>query len=288
MTPKSPRSSGDDVPPPLPEPLAGEVFDSHCHFDAMATRAGVTQRGEPADAAFIAAAMQQAAQVGVTKVINVGCEVGEWQSAIDSTEHPAVYGAIAVHPTEVRGLTDEHYDELERLLQHPKIVAVGETGLDYYCDRTTPAEQQEHFRRHIDLAKRVGKPLMIHDRDAHSDVLRILKEEGAPSTGVVFHAFSGDAAMARECAEAGYVLSFPGVLTFKNAPELREAAKVTPLDQILVETDAPFLTAHPYRGRPNAPYLIPHVVRLLSVLANASETVVCATISATGSRIFGI
>jgi TatD DNase family protein len=273
--------------PPLPEPLTGEVFDSHCHFDAMASRAGVTKRGEGARPDFIAQHLEQARSVGVTKVINVGCEVGEWQSAIESTEHPDVYGAIAVHPTEVAGLTDAHYDELERLLQHPKIVALGETGLDYYWDRTTPAEQQQHFRRHIDLAKRVGKPLMIHDRDAHADVLRILKEEGPPAT-VVFHAFSGDATMARECVEAGFYLSFSGVLTFKNAPALREAASLTPLDQVLVETDAPFLTAHPYRGRANAPYLIPHVVRLLALLANASETVVCATISATGRRIFGV
>ena len=247
--------------PPLPERLTGEVFDSHCHFDAMATRAGVTERGEAAPADYIAQHVEQARSVGVSRVINVGCEVGEWQSAIESTEHPDVYGAIAVHPTEVAGLTDSHYDELERLLQHPKIVAVGETGLDYYWDRTTPAEQQEHFRRHIDLAKRVGKPLMIHDRDAHADVLRILKEEGPPAA-VVFHAFSGDAAMARECVEAGFYLSFSGVLTFKNAPALREAASLTPLDQVLVETDAPFLTAHPYRGRPNAPYLLPHGVRL--------------------------
>jgi len=273
--------------PPLPEPLSGEVFDSHCHFDAMATRAGVTKRGQAARPDYIAQHLERARAVGVTRVINVGCEVGEWQSAIESTQHPDVYGAIAVHPTEVAGLTDAHYDELERLLQHPKIVAVGETGLDYYWDRTTPAEQQEHFRRHIDVAKRVGKPLMIHDRDAHADVLRILKEEGPPAA-VVFHAFSGDGAMARECVEAGFYLSFSGVLTFKNAPALREAASLTPLDQVLVETDAPFLTPDPYRGRPNAPYLIPHVVRLLALLANASETVVCATISATGRRVFGV
>jgi TatD DNase family protein len=274
-----------EVPPPLPEPLPAAVFDSHCHFDAMATRAGVTERGEAAPADYIAAQMSKARSVGVTKVINVGCEISEWESAIASTEHPDVYGAIAVHPTEVRGLTDAHYDELEQLLRHPKIVAVGETGLDYYWDRTTPAEQQLHFRRHIALAKRVGKPLMIHDRDAHHDVLRILKEEGPPDT-VVFHAFSGDAAMAAECVEAGFYLSFPGVLTFKNAPALREAARVTPLDQLLVETDAPFLTPHPYRGRPNAPYLIPHVVRLLSTLGGVSETVACTTISASWSAIF--
>jgi TatD DNase family protein len=195
---------------------------------------------------------------------------------------------VAVHPTEIAGLTDDDYTELERLARSPRVVAIGETGLDYYWDRTTPATQQEHFRRHIELAKRVGKPLMIHDRDAHADVLRILAEQGPPDAGVVFHAFSGDAAMAAECVAAGYLLSFSGVLTFKNAPALRAALEVTPLDQVLVETDAPFLTAHPFRGRPNAPYLIPLVVRAISQLKGIPESVVCATISGTGRRVFGI
>ena len=199
-----------------------------------------------------------------------------------------MFCALAAHPTEVGELTDEHYAELERLLGHPKVVAVGETGLDYYWDRTEPALQQEHFRRHIELAKAVGKPLVVHDRDAHADVLQILAEQGAPEAGVVFHAFSGDAEMAAECVRAGYLLSFSGVLTFRNAPGLREAARLTPVESMLVETDAPFLTAHPYRGRPNAPYLIPLVVRQLAELKQLPESVVCATITATGKRVFGI
>jgi TatD DNase family protein len=274
--------------PPEPEPLAATVFDAHCHFDAMAHRAGVTEREQPAGAPYIAEQLQRAAAVGVTRAINVGCEVGEWQPTIDSLQHPSVYGALAVHPTEVTGVTDTDYARLEALLAHPKVVAVGETGLDYYWDRSTPPEQQEHFRRHIELAKRVGKPLMIHDREAHADVLRILDEEGAPPAGVVFHSFSGDAAMAATCVERGYILSFSGVLTFTNAPELRAAAAVTPLQAMLVETDAPFLTPHPHRGRPNAPYLIPLTVRALAQLKNVSESVVCDTISATGRRLFGM
>jgi len=277
-----------ETEPPSPEPLAGTVFDAHCHLDAMAQRAGIVSRGQSAPRAFIHDQLNRAAAVGVTRVINIGCEVGEWDSTIASLEFPSVYGAIAVHPTEVRGLTDDHYDELERLLEHPKIVAVGETGLDYYWDRTTPAEQQEHLRRHIELAKRVAKPLVIHDRDAHADVMRVLGEQGPPPAGVIFHSFSGDAAMAAACVEAGFVLSFSGVITFKNAPALREAALVTPLDQVLVETDAPFLTPHPHRGQPNAPYLIPHVVRLLSAIKNIPESEVCATISATGTRVLGL
>ncbi|MEO6500567.1 MAG: TatD family hydrolase [Jatrophihabitantaceae bacterium] len=279
--------AGKDGAPPAPPPLAGTVFDSHCHLDAMSARSGRSRRGEPATAEFTAAVLAEAAAVGVTRVVNVGCEVGEWASALDSTAHPDVYAALAVHPTEVAGLTEEHYRELAELLRHPKVVAVGETGLDYYWDRTEPADQQRHFRRHIELSKQVGKPLVIHDRQAHADVLRILREEGAPPAGVIFHAFSGDAEMARECVAAGYLLSFSGVLTFDNAPALREAASVTPLEQLLVETDAPFLTPHPHRGKPNAPYLIPHLVRRLSEEKDVPESVVCATISATGARVFG-
>jgi len=272
---------------PLPEPLDGVVFDSHCHLEHMAQRAGLTRHGEPAPAEFIAAELERARSVGVTKVINVGCAVQDWQAAIDSTVHDGVYAALALHPTEVNDITDADYDRLERLLAHPRVVAVGETGLDYYWDRTTPQLQQEHFRRHIELAKRVGKPLVIHDREAHTDVLRILREEGAPDV-VVFHAFSGDVDMARECVHSGYLLSFPGVLTFKNAPELRNACAATPLDQLLVETDAPFLTPHPHRGRANSPGQIPRVLRLVADLHNTSERVACDTISASGGRIFGI
>lgn len=273
--------------PPLPAPLDGTVFDSHCHLEHMASRAGVSAHGEPAPTAFIDAELERARSVGVTKVINVGCAVEDWQAALDSTEHDGVWAALALHPTEVNGITDAHYERLEALLAHPRVVAVGETGLDYYWDRTTPEQQQEHFRRHIDLAKRVGKPLVIHDREAHADVLRILREEGAPDV-VVFHAFSGDEAMARECVHSGYWLSFPGVLTFKNAPELRRACAVTPLDRLLVETDAPFLTPHPHRGRPNSPAQLPHTLRLVADLHNTSERVACDTISASGGHIFGI
>ena len=157
------------------------------------------------------------------------------------------------------GLDDAGYAELERLAADPRVVAVGETGLDYYWDRTEPAEQQEHFRRHIELAKRVGKPLMIHDRDAHADVLRILREEGAPSRWCSTPSPATPRWRA-SASRAGYVLSFPGVITFKNAPALRAAAAATPLEHLLVETDAPFLTPHPLRGRPNAPRLLPITV----------------------------
>ncbi len=249
----------------------------------MAQRAGLEPTPE-----FVAAAMSAAAAAGVTRAITVGDTIAasQWCVAV-ANAHPDVYAAVAVHPTEITDLDDDGYAELERLAADPRVVAVGETGLDYYWDRTEPAAQQHHFRRHIELAKRVGKPLMIHDRDAHADVLRILREEGAPGQ-VVFHAFSGDAAMAAECVTAGYVLSFPGVITFRNAPLLRAAAAVVPLEHLLAETDAPFLTPHPFRGRPNAPRLLPYTVRGLAEAGGHDLGILCAAIVANGSRVFGL
>jgi TatD DNase family protein len=265
------------------DPLTRPVFDAHTHLDAMATRAGETPDGE-----FVADVMAAARAAGVVAVITVGDTVASSRWCVQAaTAHPDVYAAVAVHPTEIGGMTDADYTELEALARHPRVVAVGETGLDYYWDRTAPAEQQEHFRRHIDLAKRVGKPLMIHDRDAHADVLSILRTEEPPER-VVFHAFSGDAAMARECADAGYLLSCPGVITFRNAPDLRAAAAAVPLEHVLVETDAPFLTPHPFRGKPNSPAHLPLTVRALAAAMGADVDELCAVIAATGHHVFGI
>ena len=268
----------------MPEgPTSGVgLLDAHCHLDAMAQRAGVE-----ASAAFVEAVLVDASAAGVARVVTVGDTVASSRWCVAAAHaHPDVRAAVAVHPTEVAGLTDAGYDELALLAADPQVVAVGETGLDYYWDRTEPAAQQEHFRRHIDLAKRAGKALMIHDRDAHADVLRILREEGPPER-VVFHSFSGDAAMARTCAAAGYVLSFSGVITFKNAPALREAAAVVPADLLLVETDAPFLTPHPHRGRPNAPRYLPLTLLGLATACGLDPDALAAQTAATARRVFG-
>ncbi|MDP9092844.1 MAG: TatD family hydrolase [Actinomycetota bacterium] len=259
-----------------------DIFDAHTHLDAMAQRAGLEPSAE-----FVAEVMSAARLVGVIRAITVAdtMQSSRWCVAA-ANEHPDVYAAVAIHPTEIEGVTEADYGELERLAADPAVVAVGESGLDYYWQPTQAAAQQEHFRRHIELAKRVGKPLMIHDREAHADVLRILREEGPPER-VVFHAFSGDAGMAAQCAQAGYVMSFAGVVTFGNAPALREAAKVAPIDQVLVETDAPFLTPHPHRGRPNAPHLLPLTVRGLAAARGDDVDELCAAIARTGQRLFG-
>ncbi len=272
----------DTSPPPSPAPLPGEIFDAHCHLDAMAQR-----MGRAADEPFVAEVMAQARAVGVTRVITVGDTVASSRWCVQAANaHPDVYAAVAVHPNEVNDLREDDYAELAGLARDPRVVAVGETGLDYYWDTVRPEVQHEHFARHIALADAVGKPVMIHDREAHADVLRIVAEQGAPSAGVVFHAFSGDAVMARICRDAGYVLSFAGVVTFTNAPGLRQALQETAGDGILVETDAPFLTPHPYRGRPNFPYLVPLIVRSVADVTQLSPESVIAGVQATGRRLF--
>lgn len=261
-------------PPPLPEPLAAAAIDSHCHLDLM---------DDAVDAALAAAR-----SVGIDRVVTVGIDVpsSQWQVAA-AHGHDGVWAAVAIHPNEAPLATDADLDAIAALAGDPRVVAIGETGLDYF--RTPPqgrGRQEESFRRHIRLAKDTGKALVIHDRDAHDDVLRVLAAEGAPER-VVFHCFSGDADFARRCVDHGYVLSFAGNVTFKNAQSLRDAARVPPLEQLLVETDAPFLTPMPYRGRPNAPYLVPLTVRAIAAERGEPAEAVAAGISATAARVFG-
>ncbi len=176
--------------------------------------------------------------------------------------------------------------EIGALAGLPQVRAVGETGLDYYRDWAPPEVQREWFRAHIEIAKQAGKPLVIHDRDAHEDVLRILDADGPPEH-VIFHCFSGDAAMAKRCAEAGYLMSFAGNVTFSSAQPLREAAAVAPVELILAETDAPFLTPVPFRGKPNAPALAALTLRAIAEVKQADLAGLCAAVTATGERVFG-
>lgn len=264
--------------PEPPEPLGTPTVDAHTHLDACGCET----------AEDVAAAMDRAAAVGVTRAVTVADDLAAARWAVRAAHwDERVVAAVALHPTRTAAVTDEDFAEIERLAADPRVVAVGETGLDYYWDYSPPEAQQASFRRHIDLAKRLGKPLMIHDRDAHADVLRILREEGAPET-VVFHCFSGDAAMARECADAGYVLSFAGPVTFRNAAALREAATIADDDHVLVETDAPFLTPHPHRGRANEPYCLPWTVRGLAEVRGVQEDALAAITGRNAERVFGL
>ncbi|CAB4697307.1 unannotated protein [freshwater metagenome] len=269
--------------PPDPLPLSVTTVDAHCHLD-------IFTEGGPGGAG-VRAALDRAKAVGIDRIVQVGCDVESSRYSVEcANAFPGeVVAAIALHPNDAPRLPDleSALSEIEELAKNPRVRVIGETGLDHF--RTPPEKrdvQEYSFRRHIALAKQLGKTLMIHDRDAHDDVLRVLKEEGAPEQ-VVFHCFSGDSAMAQVCAARGYVLSFAGTLTFKNAPQLREALALIPADQFLVETDAPFLTPVPYRGRPNAPYLIPHTVRLMAEIRGVSEEEIARVTSATAERLFG-
>jgi TatD DNase family protein len=288
--------SPKDAIPPLPAPLKVAVADSHTHLDM--------QEGT------VEEALAKAASVGVTTVVQVGCDLKGSRWAAETAEaHENVHAAVALHPNEAPRIVlgdpdgwsrqgartpggdsalDEALAEIDRLAALPYVRAVGETGLDYFrTGEDGVAAQQRSFRAHIDIAKRHGKALVIHDREAHADVLRILAEEGAPER-TVFHCYSGDADMAEICADRGYFMSFAGNVTFKNAQPLRDALAVAPLELVLVETDAPFLTPAPYRGRPNAPYLIPVTVRAMAEVRGIPEEALCAAIAANTARAFGL
>ena len=280
--------SAERKPAPAPDVvLPVEALDSHCHLEMMT---------EP-----VAQTLADARSAGIRRVVTIGTDLASSRWAADcASVHADVWAAVAVHPTEVEEATagagdgpagraaaaDAVLAEIESLAARPEVRAIGETGLDYYWDRSAPAIQQDWFRAHIGIAKRSGKALVIHDRDAHEDVLRILAEEGPPEK-VVFHCFSGDERMARRCAEAGYVMSFAGTLTFANAQPLRDAAAAAPADLVLVETDAPFLTPVPHRGKRNAPWLTAHTLRRLAEVKAMDLAELCGQISQTAERIFG-
>jgi TatD DNase family protein len=260
------------------------VIDSHTHLDITLNEGGT----DGPDSVEAAIAMARAA--GVDRLVQVGVDVDSSRWGVEvARKYPAVVATVALHPNDAPRVPDldAALREIEALAAEERVRGIGETGLDTFrTGEEGRAAQEASFRAHIGFAKRYGKALVIHDRDAHADVLRVLDEEGAPDT-VVLHCFSGDAEFARECVRRGYVLSFAGTVTFGNAGALREAAAVTPSDQLLVETDAPFLTPAPYRGRPNASYLIPLTVRALAEVKGADLDELCAAISATGDRVFG-
>ncbi|HEV2889201.1 MAG TPA: TatD family hydrolase [Frankiaceae bacterium] len=261
--------------PPAPEPLRVETVDAHCHLDLM----GVEDD--------LATALALSASVGVPRVVTIGVDVETSRLAARQADaHPGILAAAAIHPNSADEATDEALRAIEALASVDRVRAIGETGLDYYRDTADVANQHRSFRAHIQIAKATGTALVIHDREAHDDVLRLLREEGAPER-TVFHCFSGDAEMARTCADLGYYLSFAGNVTFKNAQHLRDAAALAPLDLLLVETDAPFLTPMPYRGRPNAPYLIPLTVRALAAVKGVDEDDVAGAVAANAERVFG-
>ena len=269
-------------PPPIPEPLA-PLIDAHTHLDACGA--------ETAD--DVRAILDRAGSAGVQAVVTIADDLESARWAAEAADWDSrVYAAVALHPTRANALTPEARTVIERLAEHPRVVAIGETGMDLYWPGrlegcAEPQEQREAFAWHIDLAKRTGKPLMIHNRDADAAVLDVLRAEGAPET-VIFHCFSSDAAMARACIDEGWLLSLSGTVSFKNARDLREAAQLIPAEQLLVETDAPFLTPHPYRGAPNEPYCLPYTVRALADVVGRPAEALAEESSATAVRAYGL
>jgi TatD DNase family protein len=268
---------------PAPEPLPVPCVDAHAHIEIVAD-AGF-------DSPEVRQVIEDAAAAGIDRIVQVGysAEQSEWGANLAALYDGQVLAAVALHPNEAPVVEDLEADWaiIESLAQQPRVRAIGETGLDYF--RTPPelrGRQQESFKWHIDLAKRTNKALVIHDRDSHDDVLSVLAEVGAPEK-TVFHCFSGDVEMAKKCIERGYVLSFAGTVTFKNAPQLREALAITPIDQILVETDAPFLAPMPHRGALNSPAQIATIVRAMAAERNADVAEFATALSRNAERIFG-
>jgi len=273
--------------PPVPEPLPLPVVDNHCHLD-------IARHGDDEPLA-VDEAIALAASVGVTRIVQIGCDLPGARWAVRAAaSYDALVAGVALHPNEAPRLVeqgvglDEAMAEIEALAgAHDRVRAVGETGLDHFrTGEEGRAVQVESFRRHIDLAKRLDKTLVIHDRDSHAEVLRVLDEEGAPERWVM-HCFSGDAEFARACLDRGAHLSFAGTVTFKNAQPLRDALAITPRDRVLVETDAPYLTPTPHRGRTNASYLVPLTVRAMAEVRGDDLETLCAALDSTTERAFG-
>ena len=278
---KSSRS-GTRAQPPAPERLS-PLIDAHTHLDAC----GAT------DAESVTAIVDRAAAVGVQAVVTIADDLDSARWVTEAADWDRrVYAAVALHPTRANTLTESAKSVIERLATHPRVVAIGETGMDMYWPGkldgcAEPAVQKDAFAWHIDLAKRTGKPLMIHNRDADREVLDVLDAEGAPDA-VIFHCFSSDAAMARTCVANGWLVSLSGTVSFKNAHALREAARLVPPEQLLVETDAPFLTPHPYRGAPNEPYCLPYTVRALADVVERPAEDIAQASTTTAVRVYGL
>jgi TatD DNase family protein len=249
--------------------------DTHCHLDHH-------ERLSPAEQ------VERARAAGVTTMVTIGTDMASSTQAVrTASRFDGVYACVGVHPNDAMEATPHVLDVIDRLAREDVVVAIGETGLDYYRDHTTPAQQEASFRAHIELAKAHDRTLVIHCREAWDDCLEILEDQGAPER-VVMHCFSGDLDVTRRCADRGWYLSFAGNVTFANAQDLRGVAAAAPLELLLTETDAPFLTPHPHRGKPNDPSYVPYVLRTLAGVQGLPVDQVEEAVHANAVRAFAL
>lgn len=272
--------------PPLPEPLASPCIDSHTHLDTVEEFTGLAP----------GTSLRLAAEVGITRLVQIGCDIAGSRFAEQfARSHDGVVAAVAIHPNDAAELAARSRSELDEALARidelaaagPHVRAIGETGIDHWGTEDPGWQvQREVFAAHVRMAHEHHCTLAIHDREGHDDVLHVLDQEGWPER-VIMHCFSGDAELARECVRHGAWLSFPGVLTFNNAERTRQALHSTPVDRILVETDAPFLTPHPHRGKRNGPYLIAHTIRFLCEQLDWDEASCCEQLRRNAFAAYG-
>jgi TatD DNase family protein len=269
--------------PPLPEPLTVPVYDNHTHLEIADGENPLSPEEN----------LRRAVAVGIAGVVQVGTDLETSQWGADLADRdPRVLAAVAIHPNEApklaeRGVLDDHIEGIAELATRGRVRAVGETGLDYFrTDESGRAPQMQSFEAHIDIAKSNGIALQIHDRDAHGDVVATLLRVGAPEK-TVLHCFSGDAELAKTCADHGWYLSFAGTVTFGNAKGIREALSIAPRELVLVETDAPFLTPTPFRGRPNGSYLIPLTLRFMAEHLGVSVDELGADVARNTETVYG-
>jgi TatD DNase family protein len=249
--------------------------DTHCHLDHH-------------DQLSPAEQVERARAAGVETMITIGTDMASSAQAIrTASRFDGVYACVGVHPNDAMEATPHVLEVIDRLAREDVVVAIGETGLDYYRDHTTPAQQEASFRAHIEIAKAHDRTLVIHCRDAWHDCLEVLEDQGAPER-VVMHCFSGDLDVTRRCVEQGWYLSFAGNVTFANAQDLRDAAAAAPLELLLTETDSPFLTPHPHRGKRNDPSYVPYVLRTLAQVQDRPIDEVEQVVEANAARAFGL
>ncbi|MED4464730.1 TatD family hydrolase [Metabacillus fastidiosus] len=253
------------------------LFDTHAHLNALQYENDVEE------------VVQRALDEGVSEIVVVGFDRETIERAMELIEeYDFIYAAIGWHPVDAIDMTDKDLQWIRELSEHPKVVAIGEMGLDYYWNKSPKDIQKEVFRKQIALAKEVKLPIIIHNRDATADVVAILEEEGASEVGGIMHCFTGSLEVAKQCMDMNFYISFGGPVTFKNAKKPKEVVQEIPLDRLLIETDCPYLTPHPFRGKRNEPGYVKYVAEEIAKLRNLSYEEIAKKTSDNGKKIFGI